>query len=142
MDNTRSAYANGNIYPSRCVKPDTSTPQNFRVIMATDGSDSHGDKCIGISQKGQWRDPSNADGYATIAAANGGPPVMIYQDGAKDVAAEAGGNIAYGDYLKSDSVGRVISVTADGDYIVGQSRMAGVVGDLIDMDVMIGQQAS
>lgn len=128
MDFSQSRMANGNIPPYRAIMLDTT--KKFNVLVATAGA-----ACIGISQKGERRDPSNSDGYAAIA----GEPIQYWTEGAKDVPAQLGGSVTTGQRLKATTAGKLIAVAADKDEYVAIANQDGADGDLIAVDVVLGQ---
>lgn len=128
MDFSQSAMANGNIPPYRAIMLDSS--KKFNVLVATAGA-----ACIGIAQKGERRDPSNSDGYAAIA----GEPIQYWGNGAKGVAAQAGGSITTGQRLKATTAGKLIAVAADREEYVAIALQDGASDELIAVDVVIGQ---
>ena len=127
FDFSLTGKANGNIAPYRAIMADTTT--NFCVLQAT--ANAVGAK--GIAQKGERRDPTNSDGFAAIQ----GESLMYYGNGAKDVAAQLGGTVTAGALLTSDANGLLVVATT-GQHIIAQAKQAGILNDIIDVDVMIG----
>jgi len=110
--------AGGNVPPSRIVKLST-TADNTVLVSASATSPN-----IGVSQKGTRRAPGTGDddGYAAIAGEN----LQVY--GPSCVApVEYGGTVAAGDALTSDSAGRAIATTTEGDSCIGWALQAGTV---------------
>lgn len=136
FDYSQSAMANGNIAPFRAIKGDTT--KKFNVLQATAGGGTEGDPCLGISQKGERRDPSNSDGFAAIA----GEPIMFWGNGAKDVPAQIGTSVTAFQKLKASTGGKLIPVTTAGDNVIAIAKQDGADGDIIDVDVVIGQTST
>src|SRR4029077_12993746 len=132
MDFSVSGMANGNIVPACAVKGDVT--KKFCVIQGGAGSTTEGDKCLGIAQMAERRDPSNSDGFAAIA----GEPVKYYGNGAKDVPARLGGSVTAFDQLKAGAGGKLITATTAGDNVIAIAKQGGILDDLIDVDVTIG----
>ena len=123
-----SFVADGNITPSRFVKP--STASNKVVIAGA------GDATVGIAQEGTRNTPyaSLDDGYAAIAGEN----VRVYIDN-EVCYLESGAAITFGALLKSDSVGRGTPVTANNDFYGAQALQAAAgAGELIKAKVIRG----
>ncbi len=106
MPNTPpNLMANGNIYPCRFVKLDTSA--DFKVIQATANSD-----ILGVSQEGS-NYPPLSDLSVSAYAAQAGQNIRLFGDG--DVClVTAGGVITRGDKLKSDANGKAVSIATTG----------------------------
>ncbi len=106
---SRSYSAGGNIKPARFVKYDS---VEGRVVQATDGSGSHGDRACGISQAGSHLLPWSSldDGYAAVS----GLELNVFEED-DECYLVVGAAVGYGDKLKADSDGRGITaaVTAD-----------------------------
>lgn len=119
--------AGGNIPPSRIVK--LSTAADNTVLVSAGATTVN----IGVSQQGSRRPPGTGDddGYAAIAGEN----IGIYGPGSGVALVEIGGTVTRGDALTSDSNGRAITTTTEGDVIVGWSVQSGVIYDLIDFIV-------
>lgn len=116
--------ANGTIAPSVFVKIDTSA--DGYVIQATDGSSSHGDVAIGISQPGMKRPPGVAGSDTTIAA-EAADPILVYSLG--DVCLLTfGGTVTRGDYLKSDANGKGITASTTADNVGAIALQSGTSG--------------
>lgn len=130
MDFSQSAMANGDIPPYRAIMLDTS--KKFNVIVATAGAD-----CIGISQKGERRDPSNSDGFAAIA----GEPIQYWGNGAKGVAAQLGGTVTVGARLMATTAGKLIVTAAANDIYCAIALQDGILDDIIAVDVDLGYRA-
>jgi len=97
------------------------------------GAVAEGARCLGISQKGERRDPSNSDGFCAIA----GEPLQYWGNGAKDIPAQIGGSVTAGDELKAMAGGLLITATTAGDRIVAVAKQSGIATDIIDVDVAI-----
>jgi hypothetical protein len=128
-----SFLANGNIYPSRFVKNDTSTTGGY-IIMA--GS---GDRTIGVSQPGVRQPPISGldDGYAGVQNVNQ-VEVATEKD---ETWLELGGTVTYGDYLKASTNGVGVTAGSDTDQYGAQALQSGKSGDLIRVLVIIGYHA-
>lgn len=138
-----SRTASGSIYPSRFTKLDTSN--SGCVIQATAGSGNAGDKTWGISQKSTHLPPI-ADQYMTIddgLAAKSGESIGIYgpgDDEGTEVLLCLGGSVSVDDYLKSDANGKGITANTSGDWIGARALQAGVLNDLIRVQVLFPTQ--
>jgi hypothetical protein len=119
--------ANGDIYPMRFVKIDTTTP--FRVLQATAG-----DKIYGISQEGQRRIDYVAGTDSRAAAA--GEDLNIHGPPAKDVLLMLGGTVTQGDSLKSDAAGMGVVTTTTGDWVGAIAMASGVAGQAIPVQTV------
>lgn len=113
-----SRYCGGDIKPCRFVKQDT---VQGKVTQCTDGSASHGQKPIGISDKGSWLPPLGLpDGSTALddgfVGAVGSPPITVWAPGA-EVYICSGAAFAIDDELKSDSDGRGIQGIITGDIV-------------------------
>ena len=124
--------AGGNITPSRILVTSTATAN--RVIQATGATVQP----VGISQRGTRNTPYQSgtatldDGFAAIAGEN----LTIFSNG-DTCALELGGTVAIGAALMSDGSGRGITATTT-NYTVAVASKAGVLGDLIEVQVLIG----
>lgn len=127
----QSRIANGDIYPMRFVKLDTTA--DGKVLQC-----GAGDKPIGISQKGTRRSPY-VDTSGKAAAA--GEPVMLY-DETEEPAIQLGGTVTPDNRLKSDANGKGIATTSDGDVYGAISLAAGVLDQFIPVKVTVGEKAS
>lgn len=129
----RSAKANGNISPYCAVMVDTTV--NNRLIQATAGA-----LAIGIAGKGTRYPPWTPlnDGYLAIVDEN----FNYWGAGEENVPAQLGGTVASGDRLKVTTGGKLIATTADGDKFVAIARMAGMLDEIIPVDIDIGQVAA
>lgn len=129
-----SFVANGNIRPHRIVKLDTAGPG--LVLEASAASDA----LYGISGPGTrfaaWDELD--DGYHAVAGEN----CQVFQDGSKRVMVELGGTVDEGSYLTSHTDGTAIASTTDRDKCIGRARMAGTVGQVIEMDVMVSERST
>lgn len=119
--------ANGSIAPSRAVKYDTTAGAEGKVIQC-----GAGERAIGISQPGVRRVPGfTDDGYAAIA----GETLRVYRPGEINVPAELGGTVAVGDYLKSDTDGKLVTAGSDQDDYIAIAEQDGVSGEIIPVEV-------
>lgn len=127
-----SFVAGGTIRPSRFVKFDTSGPGK---VLEADA----GEAVVGISgMSTRWVGWDELDdGNHAVAGEN----CNVKQDGEKRVALELGGTVDEGDFLKSDADGKGVAATADQENYGARARMAGVSGDIIEVDVMIGARS-
>jgi hypothetical protein len=140
MPNTHAALmANGNIYPFRFLKMDTTASTNFKVLQATANS-----KIRGISQVGT-NYPPIVDPAITVSgyAATAGQPVQIHGPG--DVClVEAGAPIAVDDYLKSDNDGKAVPIATAGTtlqrYGARALEAAAAAGEKIHVQVEFGSE--
>jgi hypothetical protein len=124
------SVANGNITPARFVKVDTTTDNHVLQCGANE-------KCVGISQKGQRSAPYPGlqDGYAAIA----GESLQVWSLD-ETAPLEYGGTVAAGDYLESDASGRGVACTVDGHYYGAIAGQAGVIGQVCEVLVVLGQK--
>lgn len=53
-----------------------------------------------------------------------------------------GGTVAIGDWVTTDSAGKAITTTTEGDCCVGRALKAGVTGDLIEIQMNVQHYAS
>lgn len=103
--------ANGNIYPCRFVKLD---PSGDHLVLQAGA----GDKCIGVSQRGQHAAPLDGLESGNYAATQASPELQISTFG-ETVEIDCGGTITPGDRLKSDANGKAITAGAtDPSYAV------------------------
>lgn len=123
-----SRQANGDIYPCRFVKTDTTA--SGCVIQATAG-----DKTFGISQKDTRYAPFSAidDGKAAIAGEMvgvSGPPdtEILLEVGAVAVAADV--------WLKSDGDGKGVLASTDHDQVGARALRPGNPGDFIPVQIL------
>lgn len=141
-----SWIAGGNIAPSRFVK--ASTTANNTALQATDGSASHGDPVVGISQKGTHNVPGTIggvaidDGYAAIAGMSVGVYDQADSEKGQFIDLELGGTVAAGDYLKSDANGKGVTSSTDGDYYGARTFVAGVAGQLVRVQIITGMRGA
>lgn len=125
--------AGGTIGPSRFVK--LSTTADNTVLVA--GSN---DPIFGISQKGTRTAPY--PGLQDNNAALTGEDIMIYQVGETAVI-ELGGTVAAGDYLESGgSTGTAVTSSVDGHNYGAKTPQAGVSGQLIEVQVVLGMRGA
>lgn len=94
------------VNPLRIVKRGASDRE---AIQATDGSAAF----LGVSDQ--------------LGADAAGDPLDVIRSDLGEV--EYGGNVTGGDWLTSDSVGRAIATTTDGDNVIGRAETSGVLGD-------------
>lgn len=125
--------ANGDIYPMRFVKQDTTAGNNFKVLQATAG-----DKTYGISQEGQRRIDYVAGTDSRAAAA--GEDLNIHGPPEKDVLLILGGTVTTGDSLKSDASGQGVTTTNTGDFIGAIAMASGTSGQAIPVQVIFPTQ--
>lgn len=130
---SRSYTANGNIKPSRIVKQDSTA--DFKVLQATDGSGSHGDLGIGISQEGTLLLPLT--NYDSDYAGTAGKEIQVYTEG-DECFLVVGAAVTNGDRLKADSDGRGITASVADDLVVARAlQTATVAGQLIKVVVTV-----
>jgi hypothetical protein len=105
------------------------------VVMATAGTSSRGDPVYGISGEGTRNAPYSTldDGFLAIAGEN----VKVRFPG-EVCQLTAGGNVAVGNRLKSDSTGRGVAATANGDQYGAVALSAGAANESILVRVEIG----
>ncbi len=118
-NNAPNFVSGGNILPCHFVK--VSTTADNTVLVATDGSTSHGDITCGISQEGVRNPPGliyNLTGSesGTVYAAIAGDPIEVFSEGDVCLLVAGSGGWTSGDKLKSDSAGGGISASA-GDNV-------------------------
>lgn len=131
MPNTpMNLMANGDIYPSRFVKPDVSA--DFKCLQATANSD-----IIAVSQVGS-NYPPLSDLVTDAKAAEADQWIQLFGDG-DTCLVEAGDAITRGAKLKSDAVGRAVSIAAAGttlqNYGAVALQSATAAGELILVQV-------
>jgi hypothetical protein len=88
------------------------------VAKATAGTD----KVIGLAMN----DTSAAEDSVDVALPGGGAAGLL------------GGTVSFGDLLTADSAGKLVATTSANDKIVAQAMEDGVVGDIIGVNVVIG----
>lgn len=98
------------------VKP--TVGDNQRVTISAAATDKH----IGIAN-------------SIVDAAGQFVEVCIPGGGAK---AKLGGTVAAGDLLTSDAAGKLVATTTANDKVIAQALEAGVLNDLIAVNVVIG----
>ena len=126
--------AGGSITPSSIVKM---SADNTVVLSGA------GDRSIGISAPWTRRVPGEStsplsgldDGYTAVSGEN----VTVYTDGDKEVVLQLGGTVTAGQRIKSDGSGFGVASTTDKDQFVAVAKAGGVSGELIPVDVMIGE---
>lgn len=130
------SYApNGNISPNRFVKADTTTTGGY-VVQA-----GAGDPVLGVSQPGTRQAPLSGldDTYAGVA---GGPHVEVATPGDRTWL-QTGGAVTWGDYLKSDSSGRGVTASSDGDWYGARALQTGTAADqLVEVEIIIGMRGA
>lgn len=132
----------GNVAPCRFV---TQTTPNRTVIVA-----SSGNPVIGITAKHTHNVPGTIggvavdDGFAGIS----GMPASVYVQGdsedGHDIWLELDGTVAFGDFLKpgTNNDGKGITASSDGDQYGARAMAAGVAGQMIKVQVMIGYRGA
>lgn len=129
----RSGMANGDIAPYRAVMIDTTIDN--RLIQATAGA-----RACGIAGKGRRYAPWTPLDDGLIAKVN--EVFDYFAFGEENVPAQLGGTVAAGDRLKVTTGGKLIVVAADGEFWLCTARMAGILDDIIPVDVNGGQAAA
>lgn len=126
-----SRKASGTITPYSFVKLDTVNVGQVLLCGA-------GDQIDGISQPGVRRVPylTLDDGNAAIAGDN----INIWGPPEKDVLLKIGGTVVVGDRLKADVNGHGITTTTANDEIGAIAERAGVINDLILVQVIAPQR--
>lgn len=108
----------------------------FVVYGASDGSAAVagvGGKVMGIS------DSIGGGAPGTTQMANGGPvPGRVDVVKIGQASLVLGGTVARGDLLKPDANGAGIVSATTGDLVGAQADQSGVVGDVIDVTIIIG----
>tara|TARA_R100000544_G_scaffold20059_2_gene9742 strand:+ start:623 stop:985 length:363 start_codon:yes stop_codon:yes gene_type:complete len=106
---------------------DLSTAQFKFVTLEADGqvdlADSAGENCVGVLR---------VEGAATRA-------VTVVMTGS--VMVEAGGTVTAGGAVATDATGRAVDATTS-DIIMGYAREAGVVNQVIEIELIQGGNAS
>jgi hypothetical protein len=118
-----ASYPQPNIYT---YKSDSATISVGMVVKA--GSDeghvalaaAATDKSVGIAMS----PVTAAEDAIEVAMAGGGAKGLL------------GGTVAFGDYLASDAAGKLVATTTANDKVVAQALQAGVVNDLISVQVV------
>lgn len=129
-----SLKPNGNIVASTFVKPD---PSNTGFCLQAGA----GDLVIGISQPATRR--IALDAYDTnLCGVAGDPAINIYGLGETQVLLRLGGTVANGDLLKADASGYGVTASTNLDKYGARALSAGAAGDLIPVQVMIGEVSS
>jgi hypothetical protein len=128
----RSYLANGDIYPSRFVKIDTSVTLGSEPKVIQAGA---GDRIVGISMLGTRRaEYIDASGKAAAA----GEPLQCY-DYPDECRLELGGTVTAGARIKSDANGKGVVTTTDKDQYGAYALESGVAGELIRVKILIGE---
>jgi hypothetical protein len=121
-----SRVANGDIYPSRFVKIDTTTSGRLLQCGA-------GDRIYGISGQGTDRPPLGA--LDTGKAAQTGEQFEVLTFGYPGfdgvVMLQLGGTVTRGDRLKADANGAGVTTTSGADEIGALAEDSGVSGNVI-----------
>lgn len=132
MAESYSAVASGNIAPCRFVKYSTTAGQVTQC--------GAGEAAVGISQEQIRNAPYGSldDGYAAIANER----LRVYGEPEQDVMLELGGTVTRGAFLKSDADGKGVATTTDQDKYGAIAREAGVSGDLVRVQVKIGERST
>jgi hypothetical protein len=132
MYGAHGKVANGNIAPSRFVTLDSTAAG--RVVQATTG-----DLPFGISQPQTRRIALSGtdDGYAAIADEN----INVYGPGDPGVLLELGGTVSHGDLLKPTTGGKGITASSDHDKYGARALASGTSGQLIPVEVLIGERS-
>ena len=128
-----SFVAEGTIRPMRIVKHGTTAGL---VAEATGVTDDF----VGISGQGTRFAPWDEldDGNHAIVTEN----VVVKQDGEKRVKLELGGTVTIGQWVTSHTDGTGLASTTDRDNVVGKARMGGVAGEIIEVDIIIGERST
>lgn len=122
--------ANGNIAPSRFVKTDSSVDN--RVLQC-----GTNERPSGISQEGGREAPLPA--VSTMYAGKAGDPLLVYGEG-DTCLLELGGDVAAGDYLKSDTDGKGVAVASSGataQEVGARALTSGASGNKIRVQVLL-----
>jgi hypothetical protein len=124
MEPNLQVTSGGNINPSRIVK--ISTAADNTVLISASATSPN----IGVAQQGTRRAPGTGDddGYAAIATEN----IGIYSAGSGSAPVEVGGTVTRGDFLTSDSAGKAIATTTEGDVGIGWGLQSGVAADILN----------
>jgi hypothetical protein len=130
-----SGIAEGTIHPMVFVKEGTLGQGGLLEA----GS---GDKVIGIS----FKDTRRSD-YIDTTASPGilalvGEPLSYYRIGARCNLQVGAGGCTQGGLLKPGTGGVGVAVAADGDYYGARALATANSGDIVDVEIVIGQQAS
>ena len=127
-----SMVADGNIAPCRFV---TLSTTSGRVTASASG-----EQPFGISGQDTRQTPLSGldDGFHAIAGEN----CLIYGNGQMDVMLELSGTVTRGQYLKPGaSAGTAIAATADQDKYGAVALQAGVSGELIKVEIRLGERS-
>lgn len=131
MAGSYSRKPNGNVVASTFVKLDAS---NTALVLAA-GS---GDQPYGIA--GPYTRRIALDDYDTnYIGIAGDPAILIYGPGDPGVFLRLGGTVAHGDFLKPDASGYGVKADTDKDKYGARALAAGVSGELVPVEVVIGQ---
>ena len=98
-----NVLANGNIFPSTAVMPDTTVAGGNNVVQATANA-----RCLGIAYEGSREAPIPS--VTTPYAAQQGDAIKIYGDG-DECLALLGGSVAVGDFLVASGPVSGLSLT-------------------------------
>lgn len=124
-----SMMPNGNIVPSRFVKPDATQIGGYCLQAGA------GDRMIGVAEPGVRQPPISGldDGYAGIQNSN---PILVFTTN-DECWLESGAAVTSGDLLKSDISGRGITASSDGDIYGAMALQTSTAsGQLIRVRVM------
>lgn len=126
MPSSPNYLANGNIYPCRFVKIDSTAGKNFSVIQSAAASD----KSIGVSQVGTRL--AQIEGLtATAYAASAGDNLRVFGPG-EQCLVECAGTITQGDWVTADADGKAVAITVSGTVCHAAFALeSGVSGDFI-----------
>ena len=129
--NSYSKLPGGDIEASSFVKLDSSN--TGRVLQC-----AAGETVYGISQPATRR--IALDSYdSSLCGALGDPAINIYGPTSDTgVLLRLGGTVANGDYIKAGTSGFGVKATTDKDAYGARALAAGVAGDLIPVEVVIG----
>lgn len=129
-----SRRPNGNIKPNTFVKLDTS---NTALVLQAGA----GERVFGIAGSGTRR--IALDGYDTdYIGIAGDPAIPIHGPADPGVLLRLGGTVTHGDLLKSDGSGYGVVADTDKDDYGARALASGVSGELIPVEVLIGERSS
>lgn len=126
------ATAGGTIVPSRFVI--ASTTVDNQVLQA--GANG---KIVGIAQKGTRNTPYGSLDDGNAALINESLKVFGMNETAP---LELGGTVAAGDLLEADSSGRGVTCSTDGHFYGAITGEAGVLGQIIEVQVVLGMRGA
>lgn len=120
--NEISYVSEGSIAPCRFVKAGSADESMLQC--------GAGEKPIGIITDGQFRTPGLVGSDSAIAVESG-YTARVFVPG-EDCLLELGtGGATYGAWLKSDTDGKGVATTSDGDEVGAQALQAGSAGDKV-----------